>query len=91
MLFINPIAVFTFEHKANALQSSDWSHAVGGGGEAPLVRTPTPDTTNHTDGDGDVGGGDSGGDGNQVETHRIVRLSLQLPLHYGVVEKQGQK
>ena len=68
VLFINPIAVFTFEHKANALQSSDWSHAVGGGGEAPLVRTPTPDTTNHSDGDGDVGSGyyplDSGGDGN---------------------------
>ena len=42
------------------MQCSDWSHAVGGGGEAPLVRTPTPDTTNHGDGDGD---GD--GDGEQ--------------------------
>ena len=41
----------------NAVQGSDWSPAVGGGGEAPLVRTPTPDTTNHSDGDGDVGSG----------------------------------
>ena len=57
---INLIAVFTFVKRAKALQCSDWSHAVGGGGEAPLVRTPTPDTTNHGDGDGD---GD--GDGEQ--------------------------
>ena len=68
VLFINLIAVFTFVKRAKALQCSDWSHAVGGGGEAPLVRTPTPDTTNHTDGDGDVDGEDSGGDGDQVET-----------------------
>ena len=40
---INLIAVFTFVKRAKALQCSDWSHAVGGGGEAPLVRTPTPE------------------------------------------------
>ena len=44
---INLIAVFTFVKRAKALQCSDWSHAVGGGGEAPLVRTPTPDTAHH--------------------------------------------
>ena len=45
--------IFIQHNTGKALQGSDWSHAVGGGGEAPLVRTPTPDTTNHGDGDGD--------------------------------------
>ena len=78
MLYITLIGVFTFVQKANALQGSDWSHAVGGGGEAPLVRTPTPDTTNHSDGDGDVDGGDNGGDGEEDVIQYILLKPLVL-------------
>ena len=78
VLYINLIGVFTFVQKANALQGSDWSHAVGGGGEAPLVRTPTPDTTNHSDGDGDVDGGDNGGDGEEDVIQYILLKPLVL-------------